>query len=438
MTNHHGANPRRGLLVARPMRSGATQAGDWSMDGAGIEALAADFGTPLYVYSSAALRNRFQLLRDSFSAALAPLDPIIAFSVKACPSIGILSLLAGEGCAFDVVSGGELLRVARAGGDLRRVIFAGVGKRDDELDLALDAGVLQINVESAGELLRLDGIAQKRGVKARAALRVNPGVDGQTHRHLTTGVNTSKFGIPFEQTASILLDRARFRHVNIVGLHVHVGSMIDTPQPYLSALDRIEPLIQQFGKSGMTTMDVGGGLAIERDGRPGLHPATLAASIAPRLLKIGARPIFEPGRWIAAPSGFLLTRVLDRKQAGGRTLLVVDAAMNDLIRPALYDAVHPMMVLGHGRANDTETIIADVVGPICESGDILGRELELPTAKAGDLVAILDAGAYGFSMASNYNSRPRPAEVMVDASRAQVIRERESLDDLMRGERVFR
>jgi diaminopimelate decarboxylase len=395
--------------------------------------IAERFGTPCYVYSAGSLRERYRRLRSAFVEAFAPLEPIVAFSVKACPSLGVLGLLAKEGAAFDVVSGGELLRVARAGGDPRSVIFAGVGKTNEELELALEADVFQINLESEGELARLDAIAERRGARARAALRVNPELDPKTHRHLATGAKHSKFGIPLEEAARVLADARRFASVEIVGLHVHLGSMLRDPQLYADALDRLDPLVRAFPNHRPSTLDIGGGLAIPVGDEPELEPRRLAEALAPRVRAIGAQPILEPGRWIAAPSGALLATVLDRKRSGGHTILVTDAGMNDLIRPALYDAVHPVeSLVSRGESQGSE--IVDVVGPVCESGDVLAKRARIPTLSAGDRIAILDAGAYGFSMASNYNSRPRAAEVLVDGSEARLIRRRESFDDLLRGE----
>lgn len=390
-------------------------------------------GTPVYIYSARSLRARYQYIYKSFSDALPGLTPIVAFSVKACSNLGILNLLAREGAHFDVVSGGELLRVARAGGDTRKVIFAGVGKRDDELELALDADVLQINVESRGELDRLQTIAARRGVQARVALRVNPEVAVHTHKHLTTGARASKFGMLRSVAAEILRNHAKFSNIQFKGLHVHVGSMLQIDEPYLRAVENLAELIASF-PGGVATLDVGGGFAIPRAGEQGLDPRALAAALSPILLKIGATPILEPGRWIAAPSGALLTKTIDCKQSGDRKILIVDAAMNDLIRPALYDAVHPveMVNLKNQPSNITEKF--DLAGPVCESGDFLGRDVVLPPCEPGDLLLIRDAGAYGFSMSSNYNSRPRPAEILVDGATTRVIRARESMEDLWRGE----
>lgn len=420
-----------GSMGDDPLRFSRRESGRLFAEDLALSVLAARHGTPLFVYSANSFRDRYRRLRDDLASALAPLTPLVAFSVKACPSLGILSLLASEGSSFDVVSAGELWRVARAGGDPRRVIFAGVGKTDPELDFALEADVFQINVESAGELSRLDALARQRSVRARVALRVNPELDPQTHRHLATGSRASKFGIPIGQVASILETIRRFPSVDVVGLHVHLGSMLRDPNLYGSALALLVELAGRVPGWRPRTLDLGGGFAVRVGGEAELEPGRVAAALAPNLLALGCTPIFEPGRWIAAPSGLLLARVLDRKRSGGKTLVVVDAGMNDLLRPALYDAVHPIESVE--RADQANELV-DVVGPVCESGDFLGRDVRLPALRVGDLVAVRDAGAYGFSMASNYNSRPRPAEVLVDGEVARVIRRRESFDDLVRGE----
>lgn len=394
--------------------------------------LAARYGTPLYVYSARALRERYRYLAAVLAAEWAPLEPLVAYSVKACSSLGVLAILAREGAAFDVVSGGEILRVVRAGGDPHRVIFAGVGKADCELELALDARVFQVNVESESELRRLDAAARRCGVRARAAIRVNPEVDPKTHPHLATGKRASKFGVAVGEALGILGSRRSLANVVISGLHVHVGSMLRDPALYVAALERLTPLVSTFADGELETLDIGGGFAIPVDGDPGLSPAVLARAVAPQLRAIGARPIVEPGRWIAAPAGILLTQVLDRKPSSIRPIVVVDAGMNDLLRPALYEARHPIEPVS--PPSDEPASEVDVVGPVCESGDTLARQVFLSGAWPGAVLAIRDAGAYGFSMASNYNSRPRPAEVVVDGSRVHRIRARESFDDLWRGE----
>ncbi len=405
-----------------------------SAESVALTAIAESCGTPAYVYSAASFRSRFGSLRDAFRDALPGLEPLVAFSVKACPSLAILALLAREGAGFDVVSGGELRRVIRAGGGPNRTIFAGVGKTDEELDLAVDREVLQVNVESAPELARLDAIAVRRGQRARAALRVNPGVDPRTHPHLATSAPESKFGLSVEDARSVLRDASRLAAVDLVGLHVHLGSMLRDANLWTEALDRIAPLVDLFPGGKLGTIDIGGGLAVRVGDDPDLAPGALAGALAPRLRSLGARPILEPGRWIAAPSGLLLTRVLHEKRAGGRRIVVVDAGMNDLLRPALYDAPHDVEpVIDPGVASMEP---ADVAGPVCESGDFLARGVRLPPLAPRDLLAVRDAGAYGFSMASNYNSRPRPPEILVDGARHRTIRDRETFDDLVRGERV--
>lgn len=417
--------------------------GKLTVEGHSLSAIAEQYGTPLYVYSGTSFRKRFRYISDSFAAELSPLEPIIAYSVKACSSLAILALLAKEGSAFDVVSGGELLRVIHAGGDAKKVIFAGVGKTDDELRLALETDVLQINVESRGELLRLQNIAKKLHKTARVAIRVNPEVQVNTHKHLTTGSKTSKFGIPIDDARALLENYKQFDSIQFVGLHIHVGSMLDAPDPYLQALDRIETLISLFPNGKMLTIDAGGGFAVAREGKPGLDPKVFVRAIATKLKAWGAAPIFEPGRWISGPSGILLTRVLDCKRLDGRNIVVVDAAMNDLIRPALYDAVHPIEFVESKDSSTSSNNITinntdptTVVGPICESGDFLSRDAKLTNPTPGDLLAILDTGAYGFSMASNYNTRGRAAEILADGGSVRVIRRRETFDDLIANEFV--
>ncbi|MFN0205461.1 MAG: diaminopimelate decarboxylase [Planctomycetota bacterium] len=413
-------------------------AGKLTVEGHNLSALAQQYGTPLYIYSGKSFRSRFHYIYDSFVAELSPLEPMIAYSVKACSSLAILALLAKEGSAFDVVSGGELLRVIHAGGDAKKVIFAGVGKTDDELRLALETDVLQINVESRGELLRLQNIAKSLGKIARVAVRVNPEVQVNTHKHLATGSKTSKFGIPIDAARELLSNHQQFDSIQFAGLHIHVGSMLDAPDPYLQALDRIETLISLFPNGKMLTIDVGGGFAVEREGKPGLDPKVFVRAIATKLKAWGAAPIFEPGRWISAPSGILVTRVLDCKYLDGREIVVVDAAMNDLIRPALYDAVHPIEFVESkdSATPQKDTIPTTVVGPICESGDFLSRDAKLINPTPGDLLAILAAGAYGFSMASNYNTRGRAAELLADGGAVRLIRRRETFDDLIANEFV--
>lgn len=406
-------------------------AGSLACESTELRALAERHGTPLYVYSAASFRSRYRRLAAACREHLAGLEPIVAYSVKACSSLGILRRLAVEGCGFDVVSGGELLRVARAGGDLGKTILAGVGKTDAELELALEARVFQINVESAGELARLDAVARRRGVRARAALRVNPAIDPKTHPHLATSAPTSKFGLELDEARAALAAPERFPQVELVGLHLHLGSMLRDAHLWEEAFEKIAPLLALFPGGRPKTLDVGGGIAIGVGSDPELAPEKWLSRIAPLLRRVGARPILEPGRWIAAPSGALLTRVLDVKNAGGRRIVVVDAAMNDLIRPALYGAVHP---IEQAARVERAPRAVDVVGPVCESGDFLGKNITLPDPQPGDLLAILDAGAYGFSMASTYNSRPRAAEVLVEEGGDVLLRRRETFDDVVRGE----
>jgi diaminopimelate decarboxylase len=392
-----------------------------------LERLAADAGTPLYVYAANEIRRRYRAI----AAAFAEFDPLVCYAVKANGNLGVLRLLAAEGAGFDIVSGGELHRVLRAGGDPSRVVFAGVGKSDVELAAALSAGIHAFNVESEGELARLDALARAAGLRARVALRVNPDVEADTHAYVATGHAGAKFGMPEGGARAILAGAARWSGIELVGLHAHVGSQIREVAPFERALAALEGLAGEFPGGRVPWIDVGGGFAIDYEGGPGLDPRALAAALAPRLRRLRARLAVEPGRWISGPAGILVTAVLDVKSIDGRTFAVVDAGMNDLVRPALYQARHRIVPVVESEGDRPRT---DVVGPVCETGDFLGLDRELPRLKTGDLLAILDAGAYGFSMSSQYNGRPRAAEVLVDGETWRTVRRREVPEDLCRGE----
>ncbi|HET6204424.1 MAG TPA: diaminopimelate decarboxylase [Planctomycetota bacterium] len=392
-----------------------------------LERLAQDAGTPLYVYAANELRRRYRAVGAAFS----DFDPLVCYSVKSNSNLGVLALLAAEGAWFDIVSGGELHRVARAGGDLSRVVFAGVGKTDPELREALARGVHAFNVESEGELGRLDALARAAGKRPRVALRVNPDVAAATHAYVATGHARAKFGMPPERARALLAEPSRWEGIEFHGLHVHIGSRIRDVTPFVRALAVLEGLANAFPGGRLPSADLGGGFAIDEEEGPGLDLRALADALRPGLRRLGARLALEPGRWISGPSGLLLARVLDVKTAGGRALAVVDAGMNDLLRPALYDARHRIVPVVEPEGRRVRT---DVVGPVCESGDFLGLDRELPPLAPGDLLAVLDAGAYGFSMSSQYNGRPRAAEVLVDGETWRTVRRRESVEDLCRGE----
>lgn len=405
-----------------------------------IETLAREHGTPLYVYSQATLLDHYRKVRDAF----APLGGWVAYSVKACSNLSILRLLADEGAGFDVVSGGELRRVAEAGGKLSRTVFAGVGKTDEELAQALELGVHHLNVESREELERLDRIAAQKGKKAPAALRVNPDVDPKTHRYITTGKKENKFGVDLETAVAAFRERARYPNVALLGVHMHIGSQLTEVAPYAQAVERVVTFADARRKEGvpLSWLNLGGGFGIWYEDRAARPVADFARAAAPFLQGKGYEVVVEPGRFICGNAGVLVTRVVDVKRSGGKRFVIVDAGMNDLIRPSLYKSFHAVWpvhstvdprVSGAVELESLET--ADVVGPICESGDFLALDRGLPEVARGELLCVFSAGAYGFSMSSNYNTRPRPAEVLVSGEQARVIRRREALEDLLRLER---
>jgi diaminopimelate decarboxylase len=413
-----------------------TQTGDGlRFDGAPLEPLAAEFGTPLYVYAADIVAARYRDL----DAAFAGRPHRLLYSVKANANGALLRRLAALGAGADVVSGGELERALRAGIPPERIVFAGAGKTDDELRQAVARGVLLVQVESAGEFARLGAIAREAGAgrdgrpPVDIGFRVTPDVVGGTHRYTETGTGATKFGLPAGEALELARTMADGAPLRLTGLHAHFGSQITSLEPFVASARRMAALVREFRAIGapIRHLNLGGGLGIRYADETPPHPGELAGALAPSLDGLDVELLLEPGRWIVGPAGLLLARVLDVKRTGSRTFVVVDAAMNDLIRPALYGAHHEVLPV-RPRPGPPETI--DVVGPICETGDFLARERDVPPLEAGDLVALRDAGAYGFSMASNYNSRPRPAEVLLEAGRARLVRRRETIDDLLRGE----
>ncbi|ABG03056.1 diaminopimelate decarboxylase [Rubrobacter xylanophilus DSM 9941] len=395
-----------------------------------LHEIARGAGTPAYVYSYAALERAYREVEEAFSG----LDHLVCFAVKANGNLAVLRALASLGAGADIVSGGELYRAMRAGFDPKKVVFAGVGKTEQELKAGLGERILMFNVESAGELEHLERLAHLHGKRARVALRINPGVDPGTHEHISTGNVESKFGIPADEALS-LAERAKgFRCVDLIGVHQHIGSQIVKVAPYVESVERSAALVDELRSRGFDIryLNIGGGLGIRYRDEETPSPAELVEAIRPTLAASGAKILCEMGRYIAGPAGALLTGVLYRKRSGERSFIVADAGMNDLIRPSLYGAYHEVLPLDEG-ADQTR---ADLVGPVCESGDFLARDRDLPDAREGDVLAVMNAGAYGFSMASNYNSRPRPAEVLVREDRWAVVREREHYPDLIRGELV--
>lgn len=398
-----------------------------------LDELARRFGTPCYVYSRAAIERAYA----EYSGALAGRDALICYSVKANPTLAVLALMAKLGAGFDIVSGGELARVLAAGGDPRKTLFSGVGKTELEIEQALLAGVLCINLESEAELERVNAVAARLEKRAPVAFRVNPDVDARTHPYISTGLRQSKFGVAHDDAERLYAKAARMANVEIHGIGCHIGSQLMDSAPFIEAAARIAALAGRLEAAGipLAHVDLGGGIGIRyRDEAP--RPVTefvtgaLAALNARR-----ARLILDPGRSIVGNAGLLLTRIEYVKPGTAKSFLVVDAAMNDLLRPALYDAWHEVRTVREAPPGArTETY--DVVGPVCESGDFLARERPL-VAASGDLLAVMSAGAYGMSMSSNYNSRPRAAEVMVDGALAHLIRDREAVQDLFALERIL-
>ena len=404
-------------------------------DSIALPAIAAQFGTPTYVYSKAALSANF----DAFANACAGRDALVCYAMKANSNLAILDLLARRGAGFDIVSGGELLRVIAAGGDPGKVIFSGVGKSADEMRLALSHDILCFNVESIPELHRLNEVAGAMGKQARVSLRVNPNVDPKVHPYIATGLKASKFGVAFDDALATYRTAAALPHITPVGIDCHIGSQLLDDAPLLQALDKLIELIDALGAEGIVLdhLDMGGGIGINYGEAGGAQPVPVGDYLARVFARIdawraqqyGGQPIkviFEPGRAIVGDTGVLLTRVEYLKPGAEKNFCIVDAAMNDLMRPALYQAwMDVQAVTPHGGA----ALTYDVVGPVCESGDWLARERELAVAE-GDLLAIMQAGAYGFTMASNYNTRGRAAEVMVDGNQVHLIRQRENPADL--------
>lgn len=396
-----------------------------------LEAIAAEFGTPCYVYSRAALESTYRAWQD----ALAGRKARVFYAIKANSNLAILQLFARLGAGFDIVSGGELARVLAAGGKGADVVFSGVGKSEAELRMALEVGVYCINVESEAELLRLEAVARSLGLKAPIALRVNPDVDAKTHPYISTGLKNNKFGVAATEAVRLYRYAAASAHLHIEGIACHIGSQLLERDPIAEAGDRLLELVAQLNADGITLqhIDLGGGLGIRyRDE----EPPPVAHYLAPLLAKFAGRAeqlCFAPGRSLVGNAGLLLTQVEYVKHGEARHFAVVDTAMNDLVRPALYEAYHEIVPV---RPRAASTVTYDVVGPVCESGDFIGLERGL-AIESGDLLAVLSAGAYGMAMSSNYNSRPRAAEILVDGARCHVIRARESVASLYAGEQLL-
>ncbi len=393
--------------------------------------LAEALGTPLYVYSARTLRRHFRVLSDAFKGS----DTLICFAMKALSNLSVLKLFGDMGAGFDIVSVGELMRCLRVGADAHKIVFSGVGKTDAEIEAALKAGILMINVESRPELHRVSEVARRLGVQAPVSLRVNPDLDPGTHPHISTGHRDSKFGVPFAQVGEYYAEARTLPNLELAGLSTHIGSQITETGPFNEAAQKVARIVSALRADGigLKYLDLGGGLGIPYQEEPP-PPSEYAAALLGPLRSIGLKFIIEPGRVLVGNAGILVTRVLYVKETDVKRFVVVDGAMNDLIRPVLYEAFHEIRPVL--RRSGGPTVTADVVGPVCESGDFFARERDLPQVQRGDLLALMSAGAYGFVMASNYNSRPRAAEVIVNGAEYQVVRERETFEDLIRGEKI--
>jgi diaminopimelate decarboxylase len=409
------------------------QAGKLCCDGVDLAAVAAAHRTPCYVYSLAAILNRYR----AYASALAGLDHQICFAVKANSTLAILHRLALEGAGFDIVSGGELHRVLAAGGDPSKIVFSGVGKTAGEIRFGLERGIQTFNCESETEIDLISQMAVALRKTASLALRVNPDVDAVTHPYISTGLREHKFGVDIDAAEAIYARAAKLPNLKLTGVSCHIGSQLLDLDPLLEASDKTLQLVARLRATGLpiSHLDLGGGLGVGyRPGEVAMPVADLIDRLRPKLNGLNLKLMLEPGRSIVAEAGALLTRVLLIKKNGNKTFVIVDAAMNDLIRPALYQAHHQLIPVQ--ATQGSARIVADVVGPICESGDFFARSRDLPVLSTGDLIAIKTVGAYGFVLASNYNSRPRPCELLVKEGHVSIIRQRETYEDLLRGESI--
>ncbi|MBI5855632.1 MAG: diaminopimelate decarboxylase [Nitrospirae bacterium] len=406
--------------------------GELQCDGVPLSRIGKEVGTPCYIYSYSTLIRHFR----AFDGAFRGIPHIVAFAMKANSNLAILRLMAREGSGADIVSGGELFRALKAGVPPSKMVFAGVGKSREEIRAALEADILMFNVESSPELQLLSEVAAEMGRRARVALRINPDIDPKTHPYISTGLKKSKFGIAADRALEEFKLASSLKHVEVVGVHKHIGSQLTEITPFVDALKRILSLVELLKAQGtdIRYINIGGGLGITyADERPP-HPKDLAEAISPMVRDLKCVLIMEPGRVIVGNAGILMTKVLYTKDTDAKRFVIVDAAMNDLIRPSLYGAFHDIRPVREMPRSATRTV--DVVGPVCESGDFLAKDRAMPDMANGELLAVMSAGAYGFVMSSNYNSRPRIPEVLVKDGQFHVIRARESYDDLIRGERI--
>jgi diaminopimelate decarboxylase len=407
------------------------KAGELHAEDVPLRVLAKKYGTPLYVYSASTLERHVKAYHRAFK----DIPHIICFAVKASSNIAVLNVLKESGAGADVVSGGELFRALRAGMDPRKVVYAGVGKTQEEIRYALSAGILMFNIESSDELREIDRVAGRMRRKAPIALRVNPDIDPRTHPYISTGLKKHKFGIPMGEALEFYRLAGRLKNVKIVGIHKHIGSQITDVTPFADALERVLVLVDELKRQGVEIkyLDMGGGLGIPYEGERTPQPQDLARKILPLLRGRDVTLVAEPGRSIAGNAGILLTKALYLKESDGKRFVIVDGGMNDLMRPTLYGAYHEVVPVKKTRGTK---VLSDIVGPICETGDFLARDRHFPRVGRGDLIAVLSAGGYGFTMSSNYNSRPRAAEVMVRGRRHFLVRNRETYEDLVYGEDI--
>jgi len=396
-----------------------------------LDSLAQKYGTPLYVTSYGFLQNQFRI----FDGAFSKVNHLICYSMKANSSRAVLSAFIKEGSGIDVVSGGELLRALAAGCDPQKIVFSGVGKSEDEIRLAIEKNILQFNVEGVEELQVIDRVAQSLNKKAPIAIRVNPDVDPKTHAYISTGMKKAKFGVSRERSYQLYRDARKMAGIEIVGIDCHIGSQLTQLDPIGEAVRRVMEMVHDLEKEGIAfkNIDLGGGLGIVYKDETPPTPEQYAQTILKAVGSDQYRLIFEPGRFLVGNSAALVTKVMYNKDRDNKKFVIVDAALNDLMRPAMYDSYHEILPVAQARS---EKVVMDVVGPICESGDFFAHEREMPRVQPGEFLSIMSAGAYGFSMASNYNSRGRAAEVMVNGSKDYLVNEREKLEDLIKGERV--
>ncbi len=405
--------------------------GDLCCEEVPIATIADSVGTPFYLYSHKTLVRHFM----AFDSAFEKVPHLVCYSVKANSNLALLRIFVNLGAGMDVVSGGELFRALKSGVDPKKVVFSGVGKTGEEIEYGLSSGILMFNAESSQELARIDEIASRMGTRAPVAIRINPDIDPKTHPYVATGLKENKFGIDFDRSMKEYIFANGLPHVEIIGVDCHIGSQLIELQPFVEALRKVKELIHALGERGIGIryLDLGGGLGITYKDEVPPHPTEYAKAIVEEASNLDYTLIFEPGRVIVGNAGILVSRVLYTKETGQKNFVIIDAGMNDLIRPSLYGSFQGILPVTKGEG---EEIVADVVGPICESGDFMARNRRMPKFNPGDLVAVMSAGAYGFSMSSNYNARPRVCEVLARGNRFYLIRERESYEDLIQGERI--